>query len=169
MSYKQDLLDLINRDNGTTLTLDDVVFANPSPATPDVEGGIQNTQIKVFGVESKGFAGQFVFKYRRIDLARLFVGRDPVAQVPAGTALLADVLKSLSERYGIQLPEAEFLWQPPAEGSTVGTITPIPTSIYWAPVSLDVQLVEKKVDLAVDITTTALPGFTYAPINPWVS
>ena len=168
MSYKQDLLDLINRDNGTTLTLEDLIFGNPSPATPDVEGGIQNTQIKVFGVESQGLAGQFVFKYRRIDLARLFVGREPVAQVPAGTALLADVLTSLSERYGIALPVAEFMWQPPVEGSNVGTVTPIPTSLYWAPVSLDVTLVEKMVDLSTDIATTSLPGFAYAPINPWV-
>lgn len=169
MSYKQDLLDLINQDNGTTLTLDDLVFANPTPAAPDVEGGIQNTAIKVFGVESKGFAGQFVFKYRRIDLARLFVGRDPVASVPAGTALLADVLRSLSERHGIELPEAEFMWQPPSEGSDVGIITPIPTSLYWAPTPLEVVLVEKMVDLATDITVASLPGFAYAPINHWVS
>lgn len=168
MSYKQDLLDLINRDNGTTLTLDDLIFGSPSPAAPDVEGGIQNTQIKVFGVESRGFAGQFVFKYRRIDLARLFVGREPVAQVPAGTALLADVLASLSARYGVELPVAEFMWQPPLEGSNVGTITPIPTSLYWAPAPLDVTLVEKKVDLTTDIVTTSLPGFTYAGINPLV-
>ena len=168
MSYKQDLLDLINQDNGTTLTLEDLVFSDPSPATPDVVGGNQNSKITVFGVESRGFAGQFVFKYRRIDLARLFVGRDPVASVPAGGATLANVLSSLSARYGVELPEAEFMWQPPAEGGDTGTVTPIPTSLYWAPVSLDVKLVDKMTDLSVDIAVSSLSGFTYAPISEWI-
>lgn len=163
MSYKQTLLDLINKDNKTDFKLEDLKFSPPRPVTPG-EGDNRNTKVDCYGVEASGFAGKFPFTFERLSLVKLFTGRTPVAEVHGGFYTLEEVILSLGERFAITLYPEDFT-SPDIDGlSPTVTIVPNADSYYWLPTPLVVEVVVKAVDISTTLPHVQLPGFVYPVI-----
>lgn len=160
MSYKHKLLDLINEDNETSFTLQQLRFSQPvSVATG--ENNNRNTKVIVYGIEAEGYRGWFPFTFERLDLAKLFVGRTPVAEVRGKNFSLADVLTSLSERFGITLHPEDFSSPDIGPDSPTVTIVPNTNSYYWLSTPLVVEITNKMTDIAPTLPHVILPGFEY--------
>lgn len=164
MSYKQTLLDLINKDNKTSFTIDQLTFSKPRAVTPG-QNDNRNTKVDCFGVESAGYAGKFSFTFERISLVKLFTGRTAVAEVAGTYYTLADVCKSLSDRFKITLYPEDFTAPELGPAVTTLTLTPSPDSYYWLPIPLTVEVEFKPHDIAPTLPHVMLPGFVYPTIT----
>lgn len=160
MSYKQKLLDLINEDNNTSLTLEQLRFSQPVTVTTG-ENDNRNTKVIVYGVEAEGYGGQFPFTFERLDLAALFVGRTAIAEVQGTNFSLAEILASLSERFSITLYPEDFTSPDLGPESSTVTIVPNANSYYWLSTPLVVEITNKMTDISTTLPHTTLPGFEY--------
>lgn len=163
MSYKQTLLDLINKDNKTDFKLEQLKFSDPRPVTPGAKDNL-NSKVDCFGVEVAGYAGKFSFAFERLSLVKLFTGRTAVAEVKGKYYTLDEVIKSLGERFSITLYPDDFT-SPDIDGlSPTVTIVPNADSYYWLPTPLVVEVVVKAVDISTTLPHVQLPGFVYPVI-----
>lgn len=163
MTYEESFLALVNAQNNTSFTLTDLRLGKPRVATVP-EGSPVNTIITVYGLSEAGYYGNYDFTYRRIDLAKTFAGRNPVAQVRSGVVTIHDIITSLNERYGIELLPNDFIHHDPVEGSSMATLEVIPDSVFWLPGSVQVELEVQMVEVASDISSPDLDGFKYLSI-----
>lgn len=164
MSYKQKLLDLINEDNGTSFTLEQLRFSQPVVVSTG-EGNNRNTKVTVYGVEAEGYGGHFPFTFERLDLARLFVGRTAVAEVQGSNFSLAEIITSLAERFSITLYADDFTSPDLGPDSSTVTIVPNANSYYWLSTPLVVEITNKMTDISTTLPHVILPGFEYPTIT----
>lgn len=164
MSYKQKLLDLINEDNQTSLTLEQLRFSQPTAIIAG-EGNNRNTKVVVYGVESAGYSGLYPFTFERLDFAAQFAGQSVTAEVSSTAFSLEDVLASISEKYGVTLYPEDFTTPDLGPDSNFLTVIPKENSYYWLPTPLTVEVVSELIDIADTLPHVMLPGFEYPTLK----
>lgn len=70
LSGKENLLILINRDNGTSASISDLSFAAPLDYDDPYDKNNRNTMVTVTGHPTSEYAGSYTFKYWRKSLDR---------------------------------------------------------------------------------------------------
>lgn len=164
MSYKDQLLAMINAENNTAVTFDQVQFSTPSVYVGG-EGENRNTTINVTGKASGGHYGIKPFHYRRVDLVKTFAGRHPVAVVRSGVPPIKEIVDSLNARFGITMLVDDFILQGAVDGATTVTLEVIPDSYYWLPGSIEVELEVQMVEIPADVFSPQVGGFEYEEIQ----
>lgn len=105
-SPDQIVLDLINFDNNTSLTLGDIAFGIPTTATG--ENPPANTQLEVFGQVDAGYKSAVVVFYERLQISN-FV-QDGRLVIPVGSATLyRHVIAAANMALGINLVPGEYI------------------------------------------------------------
>jgi len=124
---QQQLIDLINQDNGSTLTLADVTLSDPSVV--DYAG--RNTKVTVTGNVDSPYENTKDVFYNRLALTRLgFIGI--ITDTPLTNEQFLDTISSNKQ---VKLLEGEFepFTIPVLEVGAIGSVTLIakPTAIKW--------------------------------------
>lgn len=99
VSSKQLILDLINRDNGRDLTLNDVDLVNP---TPNPSNYPRNTNIQMVALPNSGYSGTWTAHYNRLDLG-VFFGATTPAIIADNLESTHEALSFVNETYGLGL------------------------------------------------------------------
>lgn len=125
------LLALVNSNNNTTFTFDDVEFSELTATAPDIEG--RNTSIKMTAKPNRPVTGEITLTYRRVDIGVAY---------PAGFELVVDVntlttthevLAALITEHGVALDVGEVTNEPLAVFPTSSILTISNASFVWAP------------------------------------
>ena len=115
--YRQQLIDLINKDNGTNLRLQDVVL---SPPTPVSQNG-RNTKVVVSSVAGSGYAGSQDIYYNRISMSKLgYVG--VLTDAPLTTSELLTMINA-QKKIDLLAEDFQQILMPVLEVGDVGMIT----------------------------------------------
>lgn len=98
------LLDKINATNpaATPLTVNNCTLGLPAAITPTAEGF--NTEVKVSGVQGRGYIGVTSFQYKRLDLSVLFKNTTVIVDSPIARTLYLG-LPNLNARYGMNFTQ----------------------------------------------------------------
>jgi len=161
------ILDLINAENGSTITEDQIVFGEPTASTED-----GNTGLNVAAAEDSPWNSFVDVKYDRLDLATLFGDQDVSVSVPK-EATAADIICHLNFTYDLNFKVDEFDLLPQEDGAI-----PEPYKLrakannlaYTGEFPLFVDL--ERMPLSARILVTDLDGFGYpnsdipSPNNP---
>lgn len=160
------LLDLLNRDNNTTFTFNDVIFSQPvviqNPPT------FRNTKVAIQAKVGGQFIGSKVVDYHRIDVAVLF---KPEYRRVMGTGvqLTSDLVPILNVRFGLALEVSDVVVEP------IDTTTlPVTYRLKMTPGcyafigEVDLELIADLPDIGDLITVNLLDGFHY-PSDPVVA
>lgn len=99
VSSKQLILDLINRDNGRDLTLNDVDLVNP---TPNPSNYPRNTNVQMVALPNSGYSGSWTAHYNRLDLD-IFFGSTTPAIIADNLESTHEALSYINETYGLGL------------------------------------------------------------------
>jgi hypothetical protein len=124
---KQQLLDLINNDNGVALTLDQVTLSDPVP----FNYANRNTKVTLTAKPDTAFANSKDFYYNRLALTRLgYVG--VVSTEPISSEQFLQIV-STEKKIQLIADEFEYFTMPVLETGEVGKITLIakPNAIKW--------------------------------------
>ncbi|QNR51821.1 putative virion structural protein [Xanthomonas phage Xoo-sp14] len=158
------ILDLINSENGTTITEEQLVFGEPTASTED-----GNTELNVAAAEDSPWNKFVDVKYDRLDLATLFAGQDVSVSVPK-EATAADIICHLNFTYDLSFKIDEFELLPQDDGAI-----PEPYKLrakgnnlaYTGEFPLFVDL--ERMPLSARILKTELEGFHYpnADVPSW--
>jgi hypothetical protein len=127
ITAKQELIDLINHDNHTTLTVDDVTFS--APTIVNYQG--RNTQVTVSANPNSALSGSMNVFYNRLAVS----GLGYIGVVSADAITPEEFLAMVSANKGIDLLAEEFepFLVPVLEIGTVGQIALVAktTAIKW--------------------------------------
>lgn len=108
---KQIVLDLINFDNQSSLTLDTIEFGLPTISL-QTGGQERNTDIKVTAVEGAGYVGSVVVSYNRLslqDFVPLRV-RNGILRLPVGNSLMfSDLIPAINAALRINLIPGSYI------------------------------------------------------------
>lgn len=170
---QQILLDLINHDNGTTLTADKIVLENPTPTGTGTE-----VTVTVRSAHGSGFSGAVEMTYRRVDLDEVPNALDPV-DYEWDLSNISGVLEFVGTHFGVNLQPSDVTVEgidlenqdPPISQEydvpQQFTLTAKPGSLVWVGnISLSIQ--KTRVDLSDVWQITVLDGLN-PPSNgfPW--
>lgn len=160
------LLDLLNRDNGTAFTFNDVVFSNPqviiNPTT------FRNTKVAINAKVGGQYVGSKVVDYHRIDIAQLLKPQYRRV-IGVGVTISTDLVPILNTRFGLQLEASDIVAEP-----IDTTNMPVTYRLKFQPNcyafigEVDLELINDLPDLEELITVNLLDGFHY-PSDPVVS
>ncbi len=125
LSAKENLLRLINRDNGTDATLSQLTFQTPLEYDDPWDKNNRNTSVTIVGIPTSEYPGSYTFKYWRQALHRiaeeLVIDMDELDQneIPNETiddihAYVCEQLKLIPDEVYITATEIpEFDWENP--------------------------------------------------------
>lgn len=160
------LLDLLNAENGTTFTFNDVMFSNPVVITNPLT--FRNTKVAINAKAGGQYFGTKVVDYHRIDVAVLFKPQYRRV-VGVGVELSTDLVPILNARFGLALETGDIIAEP------IDTTTlPVTYRLKMAPNcyafigEVDLDLIQDLPDLNDLITVDLLDGFHY-PSDPVVA
>lgn len=165
----QIVLDLINTDNSTSLTLGLVDFGLPTVTAG--ENPAKNTTLTVTAKAGSGYTGSQVVEYNRVSLDTIPVIAAKPATYQLGDATkIADLIEEINAMYGIKMVPADYVDGDlptfeglPNEEHTVQLVAAADSLIYIG--SLVLTLKAADIELSSVITVTALNGLTYvAPV-----
>jgi hypothetical protein len=161
----QILLDQINHDNNSALTLSLIQFGIPTAATGTNPN--PNTSISVTAQSGSGYSGSVVVNYNRVDLSTIPGSRNTIYSL--GNAVnISDLVPEVNTAYAINLTSVDFTDGPLP--TFVGTaneehsfqIAATADSVpYQGVMTLTVKA--NDIPLSTVITTTSLTGLTYVP------
>lgn len=112
--------DLVNRSNPQLkIPLSDdncVIYGYPVSVTPSAATGMRNTRIRLYAKVGKGYKGEIVLYYNRLNISSFFTGITPtVTNYAANNYLL--VLAAFNNAYGLSLTSTDRTYmgntQPP--------------------------------------------------------
>lgn len=155
------IVDLINYDNGTTLTTNSLSFGLPSPIT-----GERNTQVTATALAGSYYTGSVNLTYNRIDLLEVPGVRSKVFEIAYG-ATIADIIPDINLAYAINLTVDDFVDgllpdftdHIPNEEKTFELVANSKSLIFINSVVL--SAVRRDVELSTIITKTMLSGLVY--------
>jgi hypothetical protein len=155
------LVELINFDNGTSLTPDSVTFG-----TPVVSGGVRNTQLVVTAKTGSFYTGSVTIQYNRVDLSTV-PGVRSKSFVANGLTKISDLIPQINNAYQLNLQPEDFIDGPlptfsgttPNETLDFDLIAGPNSLIYNNKVTL--QVVCGLLDLSVAIKNLVLNGLVY--------
>lgn len=125
LSAKENLLRLINRDNGTSATISQITFQSPLEYDDPWDKNNRNTSVTVTGLPTSEYPGSYTFKYWRQSLHRIaeefVVDMDELdrQEIPNDTiedihAYVCSQLKLIPDEVYISATEIpEFDWENP--------------------------------------------------------
>jgi hypothetical protein len=102
---EQILLDQINNDNTSALTLAQVSFGLPTTTT----GGspARDTQVTVSSITGEGYSGSVVVEYNRVNISTVPGVRSTI--FPKGSAVnISDLIPQINAAYQINLTTADY-------------------------------------------------------------
>lgn len=150
------LVDLINRDNGTSLRVADVNFS-----IPEVNLSGKNTRITVTAKPNVGYTGSATLTYNRINLNTIPANRVIIFSATTET-FIRDIISRINTKYLVNLTTNDFIDEPlPSFSLTVPGET-LPFTLRAAPGSLiyngfvELQLKRTDINLANIITNVSL-------------
>jgi hypothetical protein len=171
-SPQQILLDLINNEEGSELTLSMVTFGVPTALIGQV-----NTQIMVSAAQGSQFSGSVVVTYNRVNLGSIPGNRSKLFSVGQATHI-SDLIPAINAAYQINLTSADYIDAPlPSFGQGQSTLNfqisaALGSLVYRGNVVL--QITTGLIPLSSVITVTALNGLIYIqpncqhpPHEPW--
>lgn len=157
------VLELINRDNRTTFTFDDILLSPPVALA--VTADFRNTKTTVSAKPYGKYRGQETVAYWRLDLARLFV--DPNNRVNGeGVTNTLELLDRINARYGTLMTADDVIVE-----DIDTTILPITYTLKTLPGSfayigqVDIDLRNALEDLGEVIEFDIMAGVEY-PVDP---
>ena len=161
----QVLLDQINHDNSSALTLALISFGLPTAATGTNPN--PNTSITVTAQSGSGYTGNVVVNYNRVDLSTIPGTRNTV--YTKGTAVnISDLVPQVNTAYAINLTSDDYTDGPlptftgaPNEEHPFQIAATANSVVYQGVMSLTVKA--NDIALSSVITTTALTGLVYVP------
>lgn len=160
---KQIVLDLINADNGSSLT--DVLVSLGLPTVATGETPLRNTELTVFAEAGSGYSGSQVMQYDRLAVSG-FPGASALT-LPVGDAVnYSDLIPEINVALGINLTADDYIdgaigaWAGTANETKSITITMNPDSLVFLG-SLVLTLEANDIPLSSVITTTTLSGLNY--------
>lgn len=110
------VLDLINRDNNTSITFDDIVLFG---VKKNNDGDpIRDTRIECKAIEGSPYYGTQFFTYSRIDIGKYFEDYGTIRIPPANQRKISDLLPNLNGRFSLALEEDDII------DSNLGDYTP---------------------------------------------
>lgn len=152
---KKVILDLLNRDNNRTLTLDDVDIINPVSNPPQWP---RNTMASVVAKPNRGFTGTREIHYNRLNLATYFSSTSP-AIIANFLITSHDALSLINTAYNLQLAEGDIILEPIIGNSHVFKAT-VGSLMWTGEVEIAiVPLDDGLIDLSQDVTVNVLGGF----------
>lgn len=101
------VLDLINRDNNTNVTFDDI-FLYGVKRNNDGDP-VRDTRIECRAIEGSPYYGTQFFTYSRVDIGKYFEDFGTVRITPANQKKISDLLPDLNERFELAL-QAEDIY-----------------------------------------------------------
>ena len=157
----QILIQLINFDNGTSLTPDAVTFGLPA-----VSGGVRNTKLTVTAAPGSFYTGSVDILYNRVDLATVPGVRSTVFTVATATKI-SDLIPQINAAYQLNLQPEDFIDGPlpaftnniPNEQKSFDLIAGPNSLIYVGRATLSIS--RGLIDLSTIITNLVLNGLTY--------
>jgi hypothetical protein len=167
----QIVLDLINTDNSTSLTLGLLDFGLPTVTAGETPE--KNTTLTVTAKAGSGYTGSQVVQYNRVNLSTIPGIAEKEATYQLGDALkVSDLIDEINAMYGIKLVPADYVDADlptfeglPNEEHTVQLVAAADSLIYIG--SLVLTLKSADIELSSVITVTALNGLTYVkPVDP---
>lgn len=157
------VIELLNRDNFTNLTFDDINFGSPEALV--VTADIRNTKLEVSAVDGGRFRGRDVVTYWRLALDEVLVGtnREITAEGVTNTLELLDII---NQRYDLMITHEDVVVEE-IDTTTLPMkylLRTIPGSYgYIKDVELD--LVDSKTELSEVITITLLEQAFYPGLS----
>lgn len=102
------VLDLLNTDNGTNFTFDDIVLHEPVPSV--VPEGIRNTTLLVTPAAGSRLRNQQTVSYWRIDLDRIVPAAERI--IPAvGITSTEQIVSLINNKYGLAIDNSDVLFE----------------------------------------------------------
>jgi hypothetical protein len=100
---EQLVIDMINNDNGTTLTTDQLTFG-----IPELSNGKHNSKVLVRATENSKLKGSALIQYNRIDIGKIPNGRSTI--FPVTTEIkLSDLVPVINIAYDLRLTPADYI------------------------------------------------------------
>jgi hypothetical protein len=111
------VIDLINKDNGTKFTTEQITFGIPKLTL----NGRHNTEVIVKATARSYFTGQTKLKYNRVDIADIPGDRSTVFEINTSIETqLSDLIPAIDARYDLALTPEDYVNIPlPAIGAGV--------------------------------------------------
>lgn len=103
----QIILDQLNKDNGVSLTMDQVRFGTPDQVLNPVNG---DTNLPILAKPGGGYVGSVLANYNRLNLDNLF--RFKVLLTVTSLSDVADIVAAFNERYGLGISASEVVNNP---------------------------------------------------------
>lgn len=161
----ENILALVNGDNGQTLTLEQIAISAPAVFVDESGVNSRNTEIVVSAVAGSGFKNSQALRYTRVDVASKAV--EAVSIQLDAESTLETIKAQLVGQLGVRGEELELsVAEMPAfeDGSAVIQLRAVEGS-YGYVGSVDVTLVEfvpvpEDVDMADILSVVDLNGFT---------
>lgn len=160
---EQILLDQINNDNSSALTLQQVSFGLPTTTTGTSPA--RDTQVTVSAVANEGYSGSVVVEYNRVNISTVPGARSTV--FPKGSAVnISDLIPQINAAYQINLTTADYTDGPlptftgaPNEEHTFQLVISSDSLPFENSVTLTVKA--NDIPLSSVITTSTLNGLVY--------
>jgi hypothetical protein len=160
---EQILLDQINNDNSSALTLTQVSFGLPT--TVGGASPARDTQVTVSAVAGEGYSGSVVVEYNRVNISTVPGARSTI--FPKGSAVnISDLIPQINAAYQINLTTADYTDGPlptftgtPNEEHTFQLVMNSDSLPFENSVTLTVKA--NDIPLSSVITTATLNGLVY--------
>jgi hypothetical protein len=157
------VLELLNRENETELTFDDVVFKTPTPLV--VNEGIRNTSLTVSHVVGSNYREEQTVKYWRLDIGKIVT--EPFRVIPGiGVTSTKDIVNLLNDFYDLALDQEDIIYE------TIDTTTlPVQyklktNSLSYAYIgTVDLELSNELIPLRTVVRTNVLDDYLTAVLD----
>jgi hypothetical protein len=155
-SPQEILTAMINRENGTTLLAEQLVFG-----LPQVSIGPTNTTVTCSGAAGSGFTGTVTLNYNRIAMSSV-PGTRTKTFTAGNAVLISALLPLINELYAINLRSSDILDGPLPlfEGLTPGEVKPftltVTTSCLVYQGSVNLYIRRRDIDLPTVVSATVL-------------
>jgi hypothetical protein len=100
---EQLVIDMINNDNGTTLTTDQLTFG-----IPELSNGKHNSTVLVKAIENSKLKGSALIHYNRVDIGEIPNGRSTTFPVTTEVNL-SDLVPAIDTAYNLRLTPADYI------------------------------------------------------------
>lgn len=160
---EQIVLDQINNDNTSALTLQQVSFGLPTVVSGT--SPVRDTQVTVSAVANEGYSGSVVVQYNRVNISTVPGSRSTV--FPKGSAVnISDLIPQINTAYQINLTAADYtdaalptFSGTPNEEHTFQLVISSDSLPFENSVTLTVKA--NDIPLSTVITTATLNGLVY--------
>lgn len=161
---EQLVVDIINRDNGTSLKTDQLTFGKPELTLT----GRYNSKVKATAVVKKGLKGSTVIHYNRIDIGEIPDGRSTLFKI-SSERTISDLIPAIDAAYKLKLTPNDYVdaQLPPNFDSIypVDLVAAEQSLIFVNKLTFSVE--RPHIYLSDIITNVILRGLTYVkPLNP---